>query len=109
MAIIKVGDIANVRFAVPDLALMRGFLEDLGLSCFEQGGRLYGKGSDGRPFIHATEPGAATFLAVGLRAASIADLEILAAQEGVAVEPLEEPGGGMVVRLITRQHVEAFE
>ena len=55
MAIIKVEDIAHVRFAVPDLALMRGFLEDFGLSCFEQGGRLYGKGSDGRPFIHATD------------------------------------------------------
>lgn len=99
MAVIKVEDIAHVRFAAPDLALMRGFLEDFGLVCFEEGGRLYGKGSDGRPFVHVTEQGEAKFLAVGLRAASIADLETLAAQEGVAVEPLNEPGGGMVVRL----------
>lgn len=99
MAIIRVEDIAHVRFAAPDLALMRSFLEDFGLSCYEQDGRLYGRGSDGRPFVHVTEPGAAKFLAVGLRAASIADLETLAAQEGVGVEPLNEPGGGMVVRL----------
>ena len=117
MAIIKVEDIAHVRFAAPDLALMRRFLGDFGLACFEEGGRLYGKGSDGRPFVHVTEPGAAKFLAVGLRAASIADLETLAAHEGVAVEPLNEPGGGMVVRLtdpdgycvevIAGQHCEA--
>jgi catechol 2,3-dioxygenase-like lactoylglutathione lyase family enzyme len=99
MAVIKVEDIAHVRFAAPDLALMRGFLEDFGLACFEEGGRLYGRASDGRPFVHVTEPGEARFLAVGLRAAGIADLERLAAHEGVTPEPLDEPGGGMVVRL----------
>ncbi|MFY7746246.1 MAG: VOC family protein [Erythrobacter sp.] len=99
MAIIKVEDIAHVRFAAPDLALMRGFLEDFGLTCFEEGGRLYGKSSDGRPFVHVTEPGEAKFLAVGLRAGSVADLDTLALREGVPVEPLNEPGGGMVVRL----------
>lgn len=99
MAIIKVEDIAHVRFAAPDLSLMRGFLEDFGLVCFEENGRLYGKGSDGRPFVHVTETGAAKFLGVGLRAASIADLQRLAAHEGMAPEPLDAPGGGMVVRL----------
>lgn len=99
MPVIKVEDIAHVRFAAPDLSVMRGFLEDFGLACFEEGGRLYGKASDGRPFVHVTEPGEARFLAVGLRAASIADLERLAKHEGVAPEPLDEPGGGMVVRL----------
>jgi catechol 2,3-dioxygenase-like lactoylglutathione lyase family enzyme len=99
MAIIKVEDIAHVRFAAPDLAVMRGFLEDFGLTCFEDGGRLYGKASDGRPFVHVTEPGEAKFLAVGLRAASIADLEALAAHEGLAPEPSHEPGGGMVLCL----------
>ena len=99
MPVIKVEDIAHVRFAAPDLSVMRGFLEDFGLACFEEGGRLYGKASDGRPFVHVTEPGEARFLAVGLRAASIADLERLATHEGVVPEPLDEPGGGMVVRL----------
>ena len=99
MPVIKVEDIAHVRFAAPDLAMMRGFLEDFGLSCFEESGRLYGKGSDGRPFVHVTEKGEARFMGVGLRAASIADLEALAAHEGLTPEPLNEPGGGMVLRL----------
>lgn len=100
MPVIKIEDIAHVRFAAPDLAVMRAFLEDFGLACFEAGGRLYGRGTDGRPFVHVTEPGAARFLAVGLRAASVADLETLAAHEGVAVEDSAEPGGGRIVRLV---------
>lgn len=99
MPVIKVEDIAHVRFAAPDLSSMRSFLEDFGLACFDEGGRLYGKASDGRPFVHVTEPGEARFLAVGLRAAGIDDLERLAAHEGLAPEPLDEPGGGMVLRL----------
>jgi catechol-2,3-dioxygenase len=99
MAVIRVDDIAHVRFSAPDLAAMRGFLDDFGIIPFESGGRLYGKGRDGRPFLHVTQPGPAKFLAVGLRARSLADLETLAASEGVAVEPLDAPGGGHVVRL----------
>jgi len=99
MPVIKVEDIAHVRFAAPDLAVMRSFLEDFGLSCFENGGRLYGSGSDGRPFVHVTEPGAAKFLAVGFRAGTVADLEALARHEGVPVEDISEPGGGKIVRL----------
>ena len=99
MAVIKVEDIAHVRFAAPDLAAMRSFLEDFGMSVLEEGGRLYGKGSDGRPFIHVTESGEAKFLAVGLRAETVADLEKLAVSEGVVVEELDEPGGGRIVRL----------
>lgn len=100
MPVIRIEDIAHVRFAAPDLAAMRAFLDDFGLTCFEANGRLYGKGSDGRPFVHVTEPGAPKFLVLGLRAASLADLATLAAHEGASVEPLNEPGGGQVVRLI---------
>jgi catechol 2,3-dioxygenase-like lactoylglutathione lyase family enzyme len=98
--IIRIVDVAHVRFAAPDLAMMRGFLNDFGFETFEEGGRLYGRGCDGRAFVHVTEPGEARFLAVGLRAASLADLETLASAEGVPVEALEEPGGGHVVRLV---------
>lgn len=100
MPIIKVEDIAHVRFAAPDLRVMRAFLEDFGLECFDQEGRLYGRGSDGRPFVHVTEPGEAAFLAFGLRAATLDDLERLAAHEGASVESSHEPGGGHVVRLV---------
>ena len=78
---------------------MRSFLEDFGMTCFEQGGRLYGKGTDGRAFVHVTKPGRASFLAIGFRAASVEDLDRLAAHERVAVEALNEPGGGRIVRL----------
>lgn len=99
MSVIRVEDIAHVRYAAPDLGKMRSFLEDFGLVCFEQGGRLYAKGSDGRPFVHATQPGEAKFLAVGFRAETVEDLDRLAAAEGAPVEDLREPGGGKVVRL----------
>lgn len=99
MPVIKIEDIAHVRFTAPDIAVMRGFLEDFGLSCFEQDGRLYGKGTDGRPFVHVTQIGEPQFVALGLRANSTDDLDQLAAAEGVRVEDLSEPGGGKIVRL----------
>jgi len=99
MPVIRIEDIAHVRFAAPDLGAMRSFLEDFGMTCFDQSGRLYAKGADGRPFLHVTELGDPAFLAVGFRAVSIADLHTLAAHEGVAVEDVGEPGGGKVVRL----------
>ena len=100
MPLIKVEDMAHVRFAAPDLAAMRAFLEDFGMSVFEEDGRLYGNGDDGRPFVHVTEPGEAKFLAIGLRAETLADLDRLAAAEGVPVEDLDAPGGGKIVRLV---------
>lgn len=99
MSIIRIEDIAHVRYAAPDLDRMQAFLEDFGLTCFRDAGRLYGRGGDGRPFLHVTEPGEPVFLALGLRAESLADLETLARAEGVAVEASGEPGGGSVVRL----------
>lgn len=99
MPVIKVEDIAHVRFAAPDLAAMRGFLDDFGMETFEAGGRLYGKGGDGRPFVHVTEAGPARFLGLAFRAETLADLETLAASQGVSVEDLAEPGGGKIVRL----------
>ena len=99
MSVITVRDIAHVRYAAPDLSVMRSFLEDFGMQCFEASGRLYGKGTDGRPFFHVTEPGKAEFLAVGFIAKSVEDLEALAMHEGVAVEDSAEPGGGKILRL----------
>lgn len=99
MAIICIEDIAHVRFAAPDLDAMQVFLEDFGLDCSTTNGRLYARGNDGRPFIHSTEQGEPAFLALGLRAKSVSDLERLATAEGQPVEDLEDPGGGKVVRL----------
>lgn len=99
MSMTRAEDIAHVRFAAPDLGAMRAFLEDFGLSCFEENGRLYGRGADGAPFAHVTEAGDAGFKGVAFRVASLADLQALAAADGVAVEPAGTPGGGHVVRL----------
>lgn len=102
MSVIKIEDIAYVRFRAPDLAKMEAFLRDFGLAPAEsqpEANRLYMRGSGDAPFLHVTEAGEAKFLAVGFRAESVADLETLAAHVGVPVEASDAPGGGKVVRL----------
>ncbi|WP_176595515.1 MULTISPECIES: VOC family protein [Sphingobium] len=99
MSVIKVEDIAFVRFQAPDLGEIRSFLEDFGLKCVEQDGRLYAKGTDGAPFVHVTEKGEKRFVGLGFRAKSRADVEQLAAHEGLSVQTADTPGGGVFVRL----------
>lgn len=100
MSVIKVEDIAYVRFRAPDLDAMESFLLDFGMArATRNENYLYMRGKDGEPFIHVTERGEPGFVAMAFEAASLADLEKLAASEGVKVEPLSGPGGGHVVRL----------
>lgn len=92
---IKIEDVAHVRFRAPDLAEMRGFLEDFGLVVIEDTEtRLVARGTGSGPAAHITERGEPGFAGLGLRAASLDDLETLAADEGVSTEPLDLPGGG---------------
>ena len=98
---IKIEDIAFVRFRVPDLAQMRGFLEDFGLAVASQDAhRIVSRGAGPSPVLHIAELGEPGFAGLGLKAASLADLEALAAAEGVAVLPFDAPGGGLAA---TRQ------
>lgn len=99
MSTIKIEDIAFVRFRAPDLAQMQGFLEDFGLSVSEHDERLFARGAGPSPFLHVTERGDPGFTGLGLRAASLDDLQALAATEGAQVQPLDAPGGGHVVAL----------
>lgn len=100
MSIIKIEDIAHVRFAAPDLEAMKTFLVEFGLTpVTHPDGALYARGAGAQPFVHATVEGEAGFRGIGFRAESLADLETLAATEGVSVAPLDAPGGGYVVRL----------
>ena len=96
---IKIEDIAFVRFRAPDLGEMRRFLEDFGLESELHDGALYARGAGPAPFLHVTEPGAPGFAGLGLRAASLDDLHALAGAEGLEVRPSSAPGGGHVVVL----------
>ncbi|MBI1197033.1 MAG: glyoxalase [Phenylobacterium sp.] len=99
MSLIRVEDIAFVRFRAPDLGEMEAFLEDFGLIAERHGDTLYARGAGPAPFLHATQEGEPGFAGLGLRAASVADLEVLARAENAEVAPLDAPGGGQTVRL----------
>lgn len=97
---IKIEDVAFVRFRAPDLAQMQTFLEEFGLvPARVEAGRLFMRGAGTSPVLHITEKGEPGFAALGLRAGSLSDLEALAKAEGVAVQPFDAPGGGSVVVL----------
>jgi catechol 2,3-dioxygenase-like lactoylglutathione lyase family enzyme len=99
MSIIKVEDIAFVRFQAPDLDSMQTFLEEFGLKCFRQDGKLYARGTDGAPFAHVTVKGEPRFVGIGFRAQSRADLDVIAKREKASVQTADTPGGGYYVRL----------
>ena len=98
---IKVQDIAYVRFAIPDLEKMLQFASDFGLTLTSrENDTLYHRGSDSSPYIHVTEKGAdARFLGMAFEAASATDLELASKMEGAsAIDKLDAPGGGQRVR-----------
>lgn len=101
MPIIKVEDLAHVRFAAPDLERMQAFLVEFGLrpADSDPADRLVMRGAGQAPLCHVTERGDAGFLGLALRAGSLHDLETLASHEGARVEPTGLPGGGDRVRL----------
>ena len=101
MSIIKIEDIAFVRFRAPDLEAMKAFAADFGLTQIEAtDSRLVYRGTGVHPALHVTELGEPGFAGLAFRAESVEDLDRLAASEGVRVEDLDLPGGGKVVRLV---------
>jgi catechol 2,3-dioxygenase-like lactoylglutathione lyase family enzyme len=97
---IKIDDIAFVRFTAPDLDVMETFLLDFGLArAHRDTDSLYMRGLDGDPFLHVTRKGEPAFAGVAFRARSLDDLEKLARATDSQIEPLDGPGGGKVVRL----------
>ena len=105
---IKVTDVAYVRFQAPDLDRMRHFLADFGMRPAEDlsDGILRMRGLGPAPFIHQTVAGEPAFLGFGLYARSLEDLDELAGSEGCAVQDLKAPGGGKFIRL---QAPDGFE
>ncbi len=97
---IKVRDVAYVRFGAPDLDAMQRFLGDFGLALTErENERIYARGSDPSPYVHVTEQGEAGFRGVAFAAACEEDLRAAANLEGASpVEKIDAPGGGRRVR-----------
>ena len=97
---IKIDDIAYVRFTAPDLDKMEAFLADFGLATAHRDANvLYMRGQGADPFLHVTHKGEPGFAGVAFKARSLDDLTALAKSQDAKVEPLDGPGGGKVVRL----------
>lgn len=97
---IKIEDIAYVRFRAPDLDLMETFLGEFGLvRAARSADTLYMRGAGTSPFVHVTHLGEAGFVGLGFAAESLADLERLAGEEGIAPVVSDAPGGGRLLQL----------
>ncbi len=94
-----IADILYVRFQVADLARQQQFLEDFGFAVEMAGGLLLARGTDPNRYIYVAQQGEPRFLGLGFEALSQEDLARIAAMDGVAVEPLSLPGGGLIARL----------
>ncbi len=99
---IKVSDVAYARFAAPDLDRMETFLLDFGLTRqHRDDNSLYMRGTGPDHHLHVThlvdEPG---FIGMAFNANSMTDLDKLSKVDGaLAVEQIDEPGGGHRVRI----------
>lgn len=97
---IKVDDIAFVRFQAPDLDKMESFLVDFGLvRAHRDDNALYMRGLDGDPYFHVTHKGEPKFLGLAFEAKSEADLGAFAKAHDKKIETLDGPGAGKVVRV----------
>jgi hypothetical protein len=99
--IIKIADIAYLRFGRVDLARARAYFLDFGLHvAAETEGAIYFRGILPQHHCVIVERSRRDdFLGFGLRAQSLGDLETLAHHHQSDVVASIEPGGGMVVKL----------
>jgi catechol 2,3-dioxygenase-like lactoylglutathione lyase family enzyme len=97
---IKVQDVAYVRFGAPDLDAMEQFLRDFGLVVHtREGGTIHARATDPSPYVHVTELGDPGFRGVAFEAASIEDLKQAATFDGASpIEKIDAPGGGQRVQ-----------
>jgi catechol-2,3-dioxygenase len=99
---IKVADIAHLRFARLNLAQAERYFLDFGLKIAARTeAAIYFRGVLPQHHCVIVEAGPHDrFAALGLRAASAADLRTLAVAHSADVEARDEPGGGEIVRLV---------
>ncbi len=100
-AIIKVKRLAYVRVSAPDVAKTEAFLEEFGLHVAARtDAALYFRGTDPDPPCYVLTEGPSEVNAIAFEADSAADLEAIAKIDGAsAIEKLDGPAGGSVVRL----------
>ena len=99
--VVKISDIIFVRFALRDLQAQARYLDDFGMRAVEQDETaLYYRGTGADSYIYAAEKGEAdSFIAAGYEVDSLADLQALAADQGVEIEDGDALMGGKLVRL----------
>lgn len=90
-----------VRVSAPDLSEAEVFLDEFGLQVAERTeGAIYYRATDPDPPCYVLTQGTAGVTAIAFEADSLEDLENMSRLEGAsAIETLDEPGGGQVVRL----------
>ncbi len=98
---IKVKKLAYVRVAAPDITKAEQFLDEFGLQVTaRENQQVYLRGTDAEPHCYVLSEGTGDVLAIAFEADSEDDLKKIATAEGASqIEPLNEPGGGQVVRL----------
>jgi catechol 2,3-dioxygenase-like lactoylglutathione lyase family enzyme len=99
--IIKVKRLAYVRVSAPDLAKAEAFLEEFGLRVAARTSEaVFLRGTDPDPHCYVLTEGAAGVTAIAFEADSVSDLEKISKLDGAsAIDKLDEPAGGQVVRL----------
>jgi catechol 2,3-dioxygenase-like lactoylglutathione lyase family enzyme len=98
---IKVRDIAYVRFGAPDLDTAEKFTRDFGLvTVLRNEDSIYSRGTDPAPYVHVVELGEPGFRGVAFEAAGADDLKALSQLEGASeIQKIDAPGGGVRVAL----------
>ena len=101
MPIVKVTDLAYGRLQSPSLDEAEQFLTTFGLTRAERTrDALYMRGTDAPHHIHVTHLGPSKFVGLAFSVASDDDLRRFAKAPGASgVEHLDEPGGGLRVRI----------
>ena len=98
-----ISDIRYVRFRIADLDRQEKFLADFGLAVEVHNGVLLARGTDPSSYVYIAEAGKSdepdAFLGLGFDARSQQELERIAAIDGVAIEEIDLPGGGLRARL----------
>ncbi len=102
---IKAKRLAYVRVEAPDTARAEEFLEEFGLQLSARtGDAAFFRGTDPEPPCYVLTKGSGGVTAIAFEADDMADLEALSAIDGAsAIETLDEPAGGKIVRLTDPQ------